>query len=101
MLTGLYRCTCFPPETQQQERVKQELGKHLTMGSETSGTMLHWILQPLEKSKMMQLMQKKIGGGGGGVWIKLGHQATPQPLKPMTATSLQPSSLLKVNRCPS
>lgn len=25
--------------------------------------MLHWILQPLEKSKMMQLMQKKIGGG--------------------------------------
>lgn len=27
--------------------------------------MLHWILQPLEKSKMMQLMQKKIGGGGG------------------------------------
>lgn len=28
--------------------------------------MLHWILQPLEKSKMMQLMQKKIGGGGEG-----------------------------------
>lgn len=29
--------------------------------------MLHWILQPLEKSKMMQLMQKKnLGGGGGG-----------------------------------
>lgn len=26
--------------------------------------MLHWILQPLEKSKMMQLMQKKIWGGG-------------------------------------
>lgn len=36
--------------------------------------MLHWILQPLEKSKMMQLMQKKIWGGGG-VWIKLGHQS--------------------------
>lgn len=29
--------------------------------------MLHWILQPLEKSKMMQLMQKKIGGGGRGL----------------------------------
>lgn len=26
-------------------------GRHLTMGSETSGTMLHWILQPLKNRR--------------------------------------------------
>ncbi len=53
--------------TQKQEAVKQEAGGHLTMGSDTSGTMLHWILQPLKNRKKN--------------WMKLGHQTTLKPLK--------------------
>lgn len=50
------------------------------MGSDTSGTMLHWILQPLKNRKK--------------IWMKLGHLTALQSLKLVSPTSLQPSIII-------